>query len=129
MENGIILLDKEAGLTSREVDNALEKKLGTKKIGHLGTLDPFATGLLLIGVGKGTKYLPYLDDSKKSYIAELSLGEKTLSGDIETPVSETKEVPSARGKPSQRNPHLLFRGEQAAPSDDERGESGRGTAL
>lgn len=93
MQNGIILLDKEAGMTSRDVDNALEKKLGIKKIGHLGTLDPFATGLLLIGVGKGTKFLPYLDDAKKSYIAELRLGERTESGDTETPVVESQPVP------------------------------------
>jgi len=93
MENGIILLDKEKGLTSRQVDNALEKRLGTRKVGHLGTLDPFATGLLLIGVNKGTKFLPYLDDSKKSYIASLVLGKRTASGDEENPILETRPVP------------------------------------
>lgn len=94
MNDGIILLDKEAGLTSRAVDNLLQKKLGTRHIGHLGTLDPFATGLLVIGVNKGTKLLAYLDDAKKSYIATLRLGGKTLSGDLTDPVVESKEIPT-----------------------------------
>jgi tRNA pseudouridine55 synthase len=93
MENGILLIDKEAGFTSRDVDNALEKKFQTKRVGHLGTLDPFATGLLVVGINAGTKFLPFLDDAKKSYIATLKLGETTSSLDPESPVSETKEVP------------------------------------
>lgn len=93
MQSGIILLDKEKGMTSRDVDNALQKKFGTKKVGHLGTLDPFATGLLLVAIDNGTKFLPYLDDSKKSYIASLKLGETTSSLDPDTPISGTKDVP------------------------------------
>lgn len=93
MKNGIILLDKEAGFTSRDVDNILEKRLQADKIGHLGTLDPFATGLLILGINKGTKFLPYIDDGRKSYIACLRLGEKTSTLDTEGPVIETKEVP------------------------------------
>jgi tRNA pseudouridine55 synthase len=83
MENGIVLLDKDAGVSSRDVDDALEKLFHTKKVGHLGTLDPFATGLLVIGLNKGTKFLPYLDDSKKSYIATLKLGFHSSTGDPE----------------------------------------------
>jgi len=94
MENGILLLDKEAGMTSRDVDNALQKAFSTKKVGHLGTLDPFATGLLVVGINNGTKFLPYLDDSKKSYIATLKLGETTSSLDPETPITDKKEVPA-----------------------------------
>jgi tRNA pseudouridine55 synthase len=94
MKNGIILLDKEAGFTSRDVDNILEKRLQADKIGHLGTLDPFATGLLVLGINKGTKFLPYIDDGRKSYIACLRLGEKTSTLDTESPVIETKEVPA-----------------------------------
>ena len=93
MGNGILLLDKEAGYTSRQVDSLVQKAFGVKRVGHLGTLDPFATGLLLVGVGSGTKYLTYLDDGKKSYIASLKLGETTSSFDPETPVIGKKDVP------------------------------------
>jgi len=94
MENGIILLDKEAGLTSRGVDDALEKRFGTKKVGHLGTLDPFATGLLVIGLNRGTKFLPYLDDAKKSYIATLKLGFASSTGDPEGEITSAGKVPT-----------------------------------
>jgi tRNA pseudouridine55 synthase len=88
MENGIILLDKEAGFTSRDVDDALMKAFNTRKVGHLGTLDPFATGLLVVGINKGTKMLPYLDDSQKSYIASLKLGSSSSTGDPEGTIAE-----------------------------------------
>ncbi len=93
MENGIILLDKDPGMTSREVDNALQKKFATSKVGHLGTLDPFATGLLVVGINKGTKFLPYIDDSKKSYIASLQLGVGTSTGDPEGEKGLPKPIP------------------------------------
>lgn len=93
-KNGIILLDKASGLTSREVDNKIMRLFSSKKVGHLGTLDPFATGLLVIAINKGTKYLPFLDSSKKSYIASLILGKKTSSGDPETPIIEERDPPS-----------------------------------
>ena len=76
-------MDKEAGMTSRKVDNLLQKRFLTKKVGHLGTLDPFATGLLIVAVGKATKCLPFLDSSFKTYEAELLLGSKTSTGDLE----------------------------------------------
>jgi tRNA pseudouridine55 synthase len=94
MKSGIILLDKDAGMTSRDADNEVGRILGVKKIGHLGTLDPFATGLLIIGVDKGTKYLPYIDDSKKTYIASLKLGQSTSTGDLTGEPKETAEVPN-----------------------------------
>lgn len=93
MENGILFLDKPAGLSSRDVDDELEKKLGGAKVGHLGTLDPFATGLLVIGVNKGTKYLSYLDDAKKTYVATLHLGERSSTLDPEGKILETRDVP------------------------------------
>ena len=93
MENGIVLLDKDAGMSSRDVDDALEKLFQTKKVGHLGTLDPFATGLLVIGLNKGTKFLPYLDDSKKSYIATLKLGLHSSTGDPEGEITPGDPVP------------------------------------
>ncbi len=88
------MLDKEEGMTSRKADNLIAKKFSNKKVGHLGTLDPFATGLLLIAVGKATKFLPYLDSSYKSYVAKLILGEKTDTGDLTGDIIEKKEIPN-----------------------------------
>lgn len=92
MLNGIILLDKEEGLTSRTIDNKIQRLFETRKVGHLGTLDPFATGLLVIGVNKGTKCLTYIDDSRKTYVATLVLGKKTSTGDLTGEITEEKEV-------------------------------------
>lgn len=93
MNDGIIIIDKDAGLTSRSVDNKLGHMFNSKKVGHLGTLDPFATGLLIVGINKGTKYLQYIDDSRKTYVATLKLGTKTSTLDPEGEVIETKDVP------------------------------------
>ncbi len=94
MSSGILYVDKPAGMTSRAVDNAIQKRFSTRKVGHLGTLDPFATGLLLVAVEKGTKSLAYLQDGKKTYQAELVLGKKTATGDPEGEVIEEKEIPT-----------------------------------
>ena len=116
MKNGIILLDKAAGLSSRDVDDALEKLYGTKKVGHLGTLDPFATGLLVIGLNRGTKFLPYLDDSKKSYIATLKLGFSSSTGDPEGVLSETGDLPELDGAMISEKLHsFLGKSEQLPP--------------
>ena len=94
MASGILYVDKPAGMTSRALDNAIQKRFSTRKVGHLGTLDPFATGLLLVAVEKGTKSLAYLQDGKKTYQAELVLGKKTSTGDPEGEVIEEKEIPT-----------------------------------
>lgn len=75
--DGILLIKKEAGMTSHDVVFKLRKILNTKKIGHTGTLDPDATGVLVVLVGKACKVLPFLEDTDKEYIAELKLGEAT----------------------------------------------------
>lgn len=80
--NGILLINKEMGVTSRDVVNQISKKLKTKKVGHAGTLDPIATGLLVVGVGKGTKVLDLLTLDKKEYIAEVKMGIETDTLDI-----------------------------------------------
>jgi len=90
--NGIFLIDKPAGMTSFDVIAVLRKKLGIKKIGHTGTLDPNATGLMMILVGKSTKLLPYIDNQTKTYQATMKLGIKTHTGDIWGNVKETKVV-------------------------------------
>ena len=80
--DGILLINKEKNLTSRDVVNKLMKILNTKKIGHAGTLDPLATGLLVIGVGKGTKILDLLTLDTKEYIAVVKMGIQTNTLDI-----------------------------------------------
>lgn len=82
MQEGIILINKEKGLTSRDVVNQVSKKLKIKKVGHAGTLDPIANGLLVIGVGNGTKILDLLTLDQKEYIATVSIGIQTDTYDI-----------------------------------------------
>lgn len=94
MENGILLINKNVGVTSRSVDNALGKMFHTHRVGHLGTLDPFASGLLVVAINKGTKFLPFLTDSPKLYSAKLVLGEATSTGDTEGATIIKKDVPS-----------------------------------
>ena len=93
MANGFILIDKEVNKTSRSVDNKIQRLFHTRKVGHLGTLDPFATGLLIIAVDKGCKSLPFVDDSFKTYQAKMRLGSLTDTGDLTGNVIGTMEVP------------------------------------
>jgi len=79
----IVLIDKPKGITSFDVIRQLRKKLGIRKMGHAGTLDPLATGLLLIGVGAGTKKLAKLVGLSKVYETEIILGLQTTTGDME----------------------------------------------
>lgn len=92
-ENGIVFIDKESGYTSRDVDNILKKKFQTKKVGHLGTLDPFATGVLIVALGKGTKLLQFMEDTDKTYLATLKLGSLTTTLDRTGDVVEVLGVP------------------------------------
>ena len=83
LENsGIIVVNKPSGYTSRDIVNIVSKKLGTKKVGHTGTLDPLASGVLVICVGKATKLCDLLTSEKKEYIAKVILGLNTDSLDI-----------------------------------------------
>ena len=92
--DGILLINKDKDWTSHDVCNRLRHILHTKKIGHSGTLDPFATGLLIVAVNKATKALLYSNFSYKTYVAELKLGTKTMSGDLTSDIVIEKEVPS-----------------------------------
>lgn len=88
--NGILLIDKPSGLTSRDVVNIVGKSLGTKKIGHTGTLDPLATGVMVLCVGKYTKLVEMLTSYNKTYEASIVLGIKTDTLDITGKVLEEK---------------------------------------
>lgn len=95
--DGIFLIDKDKGCTSRDVVNEIIKKVETKKVGHTGTLDPLATGVLVVCVGKATKLVDMLTSEEKEYIAEITLGIETdcldITGNIlkEEQVNITKE--------------------------------------
>ena len=80
--DGIIVVNKEQGFTSRDVVNKLGKILKTKKIGHTGTLDPLATGVLVVCVGKATKLVELLTSKEKEYVAQVTLGINTDTLDI-----------------------------------------------
>ena len=80
--DGIILINKEKGITSRDVVNMVSKRLNTKKVGHTGTLDPLATGLLVLCVNKACKLVELLTNHDKDYIAKVKLGIKTDTYDI-----------------------------------------------
>jgi tRNA pseudouridine55 synthase len=80
--SGVVLLDKPKGITSRKAVDIVLKTLGEKKGGHFGSLDPFATGLLCIGIGNGTKLLPFMEDNIKTYIATVGLEMFTDTDDI-----------------------------------------------
>ena len=71
---GFFFVDKPEGYTSKDCDSVIKRDFNLKKAGHLGTLDPFATGLLIVGVSDATKLFTLIDDEKKTYVATLELG-------------------------------------------------------
>ena len=93
MKDGFLLIDKESSYTSRDVCNIIAKIFDAKKVGHAGTLDPFATGLLIVALNNATKTLTYIEGQYKTYEATLLLGKKTSTGDLTGEEIETKEVP------------------------------------
>ena len=88
MMDGIILINKEKGMTSRDVVNMVCKKLNTRKVGHTGTLDPLATGLMILCCGEGLKLVELLTNHDKDYVAKVKLGIKTDTYDITGKVLE-----------------------------------------
>ena len=93
---GIVLVDKPSGMTSHDVVDAVRRALGTRKVGHAGTLDPIATGLLVLGVGRATRLLRFLGDLPKTYEGTMRLGVETDTLDADGEVSRTSEVRATR---------------------------------
>ena len=91
--DGVLLVDKAPGMTSHDVVAIARRTLGTKKVGHCGTLDPLATGLLLITIGRGTKIQDLLMSEDKEYVGTIRLGEVTDSQDADGQIIETNPVP------------------------------------
>jgi len=81
--DGFLVVDKAPGMTSHDVVAVARKALGTRKVGHAGTLDPMATGVLVLGFGNGTRLLQYITDGDKSYTATIVLGAATITDDRE----------------------------------------------
>lgn len=91
--NGILLVDKPAGWTSHDVVQKMRRLYETKQVGHTGTLDPMATGLLPICIGKATKVAEYISDDKKAYLARAVRGIRTDTGDTTGVVYARSDVP------------------------------------
>lgn len=92
--SGLILIDKKTGITSMNVDSFVKRLLGTKKVGHHGTLDPFATGLLPVYVGKGLRFVRFADDFDKSYRCTAVFGRRTDTMDKDGQVI-SENIPDA----------------------------------
>lgn len=92
--NGFLVIDKPAGVTSHDVVAAVRAVSGVKKVGHTGTLDPFATGVLALALGVGTRLIEFLDESHKVYDATIALGRATDTGDPTGETIEEQPVPS-----------------------------------
>lgn len=90
VRDGIIVVNKPKGITSHDVVDFVRRRLGIKKVGHAGTLDPLATGVLLILLGRCTKLFDRFLDFDKEYAATITLGARTTTGDIEGKVVEEK---------------------------------------
>lgn len=94
MTDGFLVVDKAGGMTSHDVVAIGRKALGTRKVGHAGTLDPMATGILILGFGKGTRLLQYITDGDKSYVATIVLGVTTITDDKEGEVISSVDASS-----------------------------------
>ena len=91
-EPGLVVVDKPAGITSHDVVARVRRLAGTRKVGHAGTLDPMATGVLVIGVERATRLLGHLMLTDKAYDATIRLGVATTTDDAEGEVVSTSEL-------------------------------------
>jgi len=91
---GLLLVDKPPGVTSHDVVAIVRRVLGSRRIGHTGTLDPFATGLLVILAGRGTRLIPYIDGEPKVYEATIRFGAETDTDDVTGSIAREAAPPS-----------------------------------
>lgn len=116
MAYGVLVIDKPPNLTSHDVVVRVRHALGTQRIGHLGTLDPLATGVLPLVVGRATRLARYLPASPKEYIGEIRLGIETTTGDADGDVVEDRSVDVSRENVSGAMRLLTGRLEQVPPA-------------
>jgi tRNA pseudouridine55 synthase len=95
--HGIIVVDKPGGMTSHDVVARIRRRLGTRAVGHAGTLDPMATGVLVVAIGEGTKLVPYLASEEKSYDAAVTFGRATDTFDAEGRTTGEAPLPADLG--------------------------------
>src|SRR5215831_9405751 len=97
-QDGVLIIDKPEGLTSHDVVARVRKILGTRRVGHAGTLDPFATGVLVVCVNRATRLVQFLTGADKEYVATMRLGFATDTGDLtgkpKTPVTDAGNITS-----------------------------------
>jgi tRNA pseudouridine55 synthase len=95
--DGFLLLDKEKGISSNQLVQKVKRSLSLKKVGHLGTLDPMATGLMILAINRGTKFSSYFLESDKSYYASIQLGSSTDTDDaMGTIISSSNIIPNEK---------------------------------
>lgn len=92
--DGLLLIDKPRGMTSHDVVARVRRILRTRRVGHAGTLDPMATGVLLVAVGRGTRLVEFLMEGSKTYRATIKLGESTDTLDADGEIIERRPVPA-----------------------------------
>lgn len=114
--DGLVLVDKPSGMTSHDVVDAVRRALGTRKVGHAGTLDPMATGLLLVGVGRATRLLRFFGDLPKTYVGTARLGVETDTLDAEGAVVATASVEVTRPDLERAFAALLGESDQRPPA-------------
>lgn len=114
-DRGFLLIDKPAGISSFDVIRRLRKIIGIRRIGHCGTLDPFATGLLICALGSYTRLNSYLEARDKSYQATLRLGISTSTGDPEGEITETLPLKTGYFDPETLRSDILAISELAIP--------------
>src|ERR1051325_9762562 len=90
---GVLLIDKPIGCSSHDVVDDVRRRFCTRRVGHAGTLDPLATGLLVVAVGPATRFLQYLPLEPKEYEAEITLGRSSTTYDSEGELTETGPIP------------------------------------
>jgi tRNA pseudouridine55 synthase len=107
--HGLVLIDKPAGVTSHDVVNTLRKSLSERRIGHAGTLDPDATGVLVVAVGRATRLMQFVSGADKEYVAEVVLGSRTSTLDDSGEVLETFNMSAVTAADVQRvvSEHLV----------------------
>ena len=108
--SGVIAVDKPAGVTSRRVVDVVARALGTRAVGHAGTLDPLARGVVVVCIGQATKLVPFVQELPKEYVATFLLGRGSPSDDLETPV-ELEPAPVVPARAAVEAAAAAFRGD------------------
>ena len=109
--DGLLIIDKPAGLTSHDVVNRVRRILGTKRVGHTGTLDPFATGVMVVLVGQATRLAQFIDKDEKEYEATIFFGFETDTGDVTGSPKSNGQSPRPVGSDELELALSHFRGE------------------